>query len=117
MEALISVTEDSDEARSLLDWLRQEDDFRGRVRLSPVAPKPGHMGGISDTLTVALGSGGAVTVLAMSISVWLKHRRSDLTVEVSIGDRTVKIDGKRVKADPDSVQQLVEAAGRALVQD
>jgi hypothetical protein len=75
------------------------------------------MGGISDTLTVAVGSGGALTVLATSISVWLRHRRSDLTVEITIGDRTAKIDGKRVKADPDSVRQIVEAAGQALAQD
>jgi hypothetical protein len=112
MEAPISVTDADDELRSLLDWLRQEDDFRGRVRLSSVVPEPGHMGGISDSLSVALGSGGAVTGLAASISVWLKHRRSDLTVEISIGDRKAKIDVKRVKADPDGVRQIVEAANR-----
>jgi len=117
MDALISVVDADDELRSLLDWLRQEDDLRGRVHLTPVVAQPGHMGGISDSLSVALGSGGALTVLATSISVWLKHRRSDLTVEITVGERTAKIDGKRVKADPESVRKIVEAAGRALAQD
>ncbi|MEC3981626.1 effector-associated constant component EACC1 [Amycolatopsis sp. H20-H5] len=117
MEARVSVTEGGDELSSLLDWLRQEDELRGRVRPLSVTPELGHMGGAGDALTVALGGGGAITVLVASISVWLRNRRSDVNVEVTIGDRKVSLDVKRFKADPAGVRELVEAASQALAQD
>lgn len=81
VQARIRVTVGRDiaaEVASLSEWLGREAVFRGRVQLERQPFEPGHMGAIADTLTVALGAGGAVTVLASSVSVWLRQRRSDV---------------------------------------
>lgn len=68
---------------SLREWLGREDALRGRVRGVGPAVGAEDMGAVADTLAIALGSGGAVAVLAQSVSVWLQQRRSDVTVEVT----------------------------------
>lgn len=86
MQARIRVTAGRDiaaELASLREWLGCEAAFRGRVQVERQPIESGHMGGIADTLTLALGAGGAVTVLANSVSVWLQQRRSDVNIEVS----------------------------------
>jgi hypothetical protein len=40
------------------------------------------MGGLTEVLVVALGSGGSVTVLAKSISAYLSIQRSNITIHV-----------------------------------
>lgn len=60
----------------LSDWLRREEELRGRVRLVTPAPGPEQMGSVSDALTVASGAGGAGAVLARSLAEWLKQRTS-----------------------------------------
>lgn len=81
--------------RSLHRWLQEEDELRGRVSLLTAGPAVEEMGSLLEGLAVALGSGGAITVLAKSVSVWLTQRHSDITVEVSHGDRTVKVTANR----------------------
>ena len=96
--------------RSLLDWLRHEDELRGQVVLEQVAPRSGEMGGLADALVVALGSGGAGAVLARSLSTWLWQRRSDLKLTITAHGRTVELDASRV---PDA-QALVREIGGLL---
>ncbi|MEV0705860.1 hypothetical protein AB0I53_49275 [Saccharopolyspora sp. NPDC050389] len=99
MHARVRVTagrEQQAELRSLGEWLRQEDDLRGYVSLEQPTPAPGEMGALSEVLVVALSTGGAVTALARSVSVWLQQRHSDVTIEVSNSDRTVTLDARRV---------------------
>lgn len=79
------------ELGQLWDWLRHERELTGRVTLIPQAPGPTDLGGIVDVLTVALGSGGAAAVLAQSLSVWLKTRRSDVSVTVTTDKGTVTV--------------------------
>lgn len=117
MDALVSVTDDDEALRALLAWLKQEDELRGRVRMAPTTPAPGEMGAITDTLTVALGGGGAVTVLLTSVSSWMRSRRSDVSVEVTVGERKVALEAKRVKAGPDELRELIESATQALDPD
>jgi hypothetical protein len=58
------------------------------------------MGSVVDLLAVAVGGGGAVTVLASSLSQWLASRRSGVTVSVSSPrGRTVVLTASNV-ADP-----------------
>lgn len=114
MHATISLPGHPDDLTSLLAWLRDEDELRGHVG-QQVAPIPeGHMGATTDALTVMLGSGGAVTTLLGSIAVWLKNRRSDVTVELSLGDRKIRVDGKRIKNDRGSLEALIRNATEAL---
>jgi hypothetical protein len=96
--------------RSLLDWLRHEDELRGRVALEQATPRSGEMGGLVDALVVALGSGGAGAVLARSLSTWLQQRRSDVKVTITSHDRTVELDAARV---PDA-QALIREIGALL---
>ncbi len=85
MEARLSLSGTDnvqDELASLRQWLGDEAEFRGRVRVEQAPLQPGQMGGLVEALTVALGSGGALAVLANSVSVWLRQRRSSLTVKI-----------------------------------
>lgn len=76
----------NDELGSLRHWLGDEPEFRGRVRVVEAPLQPGRMGGLADFLSVAVASGGALTVLARSVSVWLEQRRSNLTVKIVNAD-------------------------------
>ena len=72
----------ADELYSLRQWLSGEDEFRGRIKLEQAPIQPGEMGAITDALQVALSNEGALTVLAGSVAVWLRQRRSKLTVKI-----------------------------------
>lgn len=95
----VDAREAGDELRALREWLAGEDELRGRVTLRGAPPRPGEMGAVVDLITVAVGSGGAATVLAGSLAVWLRNRRSDVTIEVreTKQGRTVKVTGNRVE--------------------
>jgi hypothetical protein len=101
MEARLSLagTDNAqDELVALRQWLTDEPEFRGRVRAGQARPQPGQMGGAVDVLTVALGSGGALAILANSVSVWLRQRRSALKVKI---------------VNPDGSSQEITASGPA----
>jgi hypothetical protein len=83
---VLGSDEPSEEVQSLCAWLTKEREFRGRVDLDAVPVRPGEMGALADVLTVAVASGGALTVLANSVSVWLQQRHSALSVEVTSPD-------------------------------
>jgi hypothetical protein len=92
------ASDTQDELGSLRAWLGDEPEFRGRVRAVEASLLPGQMGGLIDALTIALAGGGALTVLAGSVSVWLQQRRSQLTVKI---------------VNPDGSAQEITASGRA----
>lgn len=101
----MGVEGDDDEGLAeLQDWLRQEPALRGKVKAVDGVPKPGELGIVTDLLSVALGSGGAITVLAASLKAFFAQpRRSDLKVTIRTADGgTVEIDAKRV-ADVESL--------------
>lgn len=99
--------EDGDALRSLLDWLRHEDAFRGRVHVAHAPVRPGQMGGMLDVLVVALGSGGVGAALATSLSTWLRRPRgTDVKLTLTADDgRKLELDARRV---PDPVVLLRE---------
>jgi len=85
---------------SLSDWLRGEPDLAGRVRPVGTTPSPGELGSAMDALTVALGSGGALSVLATSLKVWLSQpRRTNLRLRINNADgASVELDVDRIAA-------------------
>jgi membrane-associated two-gene conflict system component 1 (EACC1) len=83
---LIGSDDPQDELSSLREWLAAESEFRGRVRLEQAPIRPGQMGGIADAVQVALDHDGALTVLAGSVAVWLRARRSKLKVKIVNSD-------------------------------
>lgn len=104
------------ELRSLFTWLGGEQELRGRVRLLETAPEPGTLGGWPEALAVALGEGGAVTVLASAVMSWIRHRTSDVTVTVTRPDGTsVTLATARIRGtDLAGLKELLEQAVEAL---
>jgi hypothetical protein len=74
------------------------------------------MGAASEIVTIALGSGatvGIVTALARSLTTWLTHRRSDITITVTRpGGESVKFTGKRVDT-AEALRRIQDLAGPA----
>lgn len=68
--------------RELAEWLRHEQELRGRVRWEHRDVADDEMGGLPEALVVALSSGGAVTVLARAAVEWVRHRTRDVTLKV-----------------------------------
>lgn len=93
---------------SLSDWLRKEPELRGRMTTHVRSPAAGEMGPVTDVVAIAVGSGGALTILATSLKTWFAQpRRSDVRIKVrSANGRTVEIDAKRVS----DVEALVRTA-------
>lgn len=111
MDIAISLEQGSaDDLDSLREWLLAEDELRGCVRRSATTPAdPGHMGPAIDALTVAVGSGGALSALAASIPLWLKSLRSDIHVVISDADGT-----RRVELDATNVTRGSELIATIL---
>jgi hypothetical protein len=82
----------------LESWLTSDFDLRGAVRRNIVQPRTGEMGAVSDVLSVALASGGAVTALAASLRVWFAQpRRSDVRLKVTTAQgETIELDARRI---------------------
>jgi outer membrane biogenesis lipoprotein LolB len=95
---------------SLADWLRGEPDLAGRVRLDAPPPRPGEMGSAVDTLMVAIGSGGVVSVLAASLKVWLAQpRRSDIRLLIQ-GEQGQKIEIEAKRVGREDIEGLLREA-------
>jgi hypothetical protein len=109
MEVRISVVGGDRQGglESLDNWLREEAGLAGLVRVAGAEPRKGELGALADTLVVAVGSGGTLSVLATSLKVWLSHpRKSDIGIRLQGNDgRTIEIDAKRV--DTDDIEALL----------
>jgi hypothetical protein len=99
MESWLSVTTAGErmQIEALQAWLAEEPEIRGRLRRVREPAEPGQLGALADILAVAVGSGGTLTVLASSLSVWLKQpRRSDVRIKVHAPNGTVaELDAQR----------------------
>ena len=83
---------------SLDGWLQGEPELAGRVRVAAPTPRKGELGALGEVLVAAVGSGGALSVLAASLYAWLSQpRQSDVRIRVE-GDNgsVVEIDADRV---------------------
>jgi len=108
---------DGEQARALWEWLVQEAELRGRVRLAEPAPVAGTMGVAHTELLIELGRSGAVlTVLVSAVVTWIRHRNSDVSCTLTRPDgTTVEVEGKRVrKLDTGELNEFVAQVARAL---
>jgi Effector Associated Constant Component 1 len=96
------------DVESLVRWLDGEAQLRGRVSARMAAPGPGEMGAGTEALIVALGSGGAVSVLIGSLSGWLRTR-PPTTIEIEDGS------GHRISISSDSMEHAQAALEQARV--
>lgn len=91
MDVEITVTGTADtrgELESLLLWLSQEQEYRGRVEFAPAAIEEGELGALQEVLLAAIAAGG-LDALGRTVGVWLQTRRSDITVSLR-ADGTVE---------------------------
>lgn len=101
--------EDTEDLTALRSWLSQEDELRGRVRSVDAPIGDGTLGALPELLTVALGAGGAGTVLASSLKTWLLTRRKTAKLTVETEGRTISLDIATVDDIAPLLQQLFEA--------
>lgn len=97
----------------LQDWLALEPELRGLISPGIAAPAEGELGAVTDVLVAAVGSGGALSVLAASLKMFLTvPRRSDLRIVVSAPDgHRVEVDAKRVGDVEALIRQVLGEAG------
>jgi hypothetical protein len=103
VQARISVIDGDGTAdlESLASWLGDEPGLSGRVRTAARTPRPGEMGALSEALLVAVGSGGAISVLATSLNGWLSRpRAAKIRIRVT-GESgvTVELDAENVSGE------------------
>ncbi|MGW7685539.1 effector-associated constant component EACC1 [Kribbella sp. NPDC054772] len=105
MDAQIRIADGStDDLPALYDWLREEDEFRGRVRVVTAPIGETELGSVPELLTVMLGAGGAGTALVASLTTWLKTRRTTAKITVVTAGRSVTLELETV----DDVKPLLE---------
>ena len=118
MDVTVTVTGSGDarDLGALGDWLRDEPELRGRVRLADKPPVPGSMGGLADALTVAVGPGAAATVFASALVTWIRHRTGSARYRLTRRDGTViEVSAEHVRGlDAAAVRQQVSDLVRAL---
>ncbi|WP_369369116.1 hypothetical protein AB5L52_45400 (plasmid) [Streptomyces sp. CG4] len=110
----------ADELRSLHAWLTDIDELRGRVGCKESPPEKGTLGPLLEALTVALGPGAAATALATTVIAWLRARRSEIHIKVTLPDRrSLELSARNV-ADLDAAalrQQVADVAVLLGAQD
>lgn len=92
----------------LYRWLRGERALSGRVTLVHDLPGEEDLGAGPGAIEVILGSGGIGVALVGPLTAWLQSRRSEVTIEVTVGDKSVKVQAKNV----DEVTPLLTEALR-----
>lgn len=111
MDAQIQVVGGtSGELAALGEWLRGEGELRSRVRTVRRPISSTELGSVPELLSVALGAGGAGTVLVSSLKTWLATRRTAVKVTVKVGDRSVTMDIQTVGEVAPILEQILKAA-------
>ncbi|MFD8807227.1 hypothetical protein [Streptomyces sp. NPDC059597] len=91
--------EAADLLRSLREWLSDDPSLRGRLGLRERPPDPGTLGPVLEAVVVALGPGGAATALATGVIAWLRSRRGEVRMKVTLENgRSLELTAKRVAA-------------------
>ncbi|MBU3066405.1 hypothetical protein KO481_33400 [Nocardia sp. NEAU-G5] len=103
---------DGEDLAALNEWLSGEEDLRGRVRgiRHPIGET--ELGSAIDVLTVALGAGGAGSVLAASLITWLKTRRTSAKITVTCARRSVTLDIRTVEDVAPLLEQILRDEDR-----
>jgi len=111
MDAEIEITGGTGgELADLSEWLGDEDELRGRVRAvrSPVGDT--ELGAVTELLAIALGAGGAGTVLASSLKTWLITRKTTAKITVKSAGRSVTLEIQTAGEVTPLLEQILKAA-------
>ncbi|MFE4208460.1 hypothetical protein ACFRSX_35410 [Streptomyces goshikiensis] len=106
----------ADQLRSLQEWLVGVEELRGRVTAEEAPPPPGKLGPVLETLVVALGPGGAVTAFSVAVLAWLRTRRGDVRIKLTLlGGRSLELTARRVSGlDAEALRRQVADMTDAL---
>ncbi|MFI5779246.1 hypothetical protein [Nocardia sp. NPDC051570] len=107
MQLDITVNSDQpvDDLISLSQWLRRESELASGVAMTRRTPSEEELGGAWDLVTVSLGSGGTVSVLAASLSAWFRNRPRTI-IKIKRGEESLEIDTNRAKDLPELLRVL-----------
>lgn len=110
MDAQIRIVDGADgDLAALGKWLQDEDELRGRIRAVHGAIGETDLGPATELLTVALGAGGAGTVLASSLKTWLMTRRTTAKITVTSSGRSVTLDIQTAGEVTPLLEQILKA--------
>ncbi len=110
MDAQIRIVGATDgDLAALGEWLQGEDELRGRIRTVHGAIGETELGPVVELLTVALGAGGAGTVLASSLTTWLLTRKTTAKIIVKSGGRSVTLDIQTADEVAPLLEQILKA--------
>ncbi len=100
---------DVDEIAALYAWLGEERELRGRVRMASTAIGGEQLGSLPEVVaSVAVGAGGAGTVLASSLVTWLKSRRTKAKITVEAAGRSVTLEIETLQDVGPLLKQLLQ---------
>ncbi len=110
MDAQIRVVGgNGEELAALGEWLQGEDELRGRIRTVHGAIGETELGPVVELVTVALGAGGAGTVLASSLKTFLLTRMTKAKITVKSGGRSVTLDIQTADEVAPLLEQILKA--------
>ena len=98
-----------EELAALSEWLQGEDELRGRVRLVRRPIGETELGSVVELLSVALGTGGAGTVLVSSLKIWLVTRMTTAKITVESAGRSVTLDIQSADEVVPLLEQILKA--------
>jgi hypothetical protein len=111
MDARIRIAGDSGgELAALGEWLQGEDELRGRIRAVRGVIGDTELGPVVEVLSIALGAGGAGSVLASSVKTWLLTRRTTAKITVEAAGRSVTLDIQTADEVTPLLEQILRAA-------
>ncbi|PJM98510.1 hypothetical protein CG740_35275 [Streptomyces sp. CB01201] len=90
--------------------MADSQELRGRVDAVERPPETGTLGPVLDALSVALGPAGAVSAFATGLIAWLRSRRGDVHIKVTLPDgSSLDLAAKRISGlDTPALQRQVE---------
>jgi Effector Associated Constant Component 1 len=95
----------------LLAWLNGDRDLRCNVRVLSSQPVSAQLGGAIESIAVSLGSSGVGVALTRVLADFVRNRRSDISVTVTRGEKTVTVDAKRVAEAKALLQEVLRDSG------
>jgi hypothetical protein len=110
MDARIWIADDTgDELALLSEWLRGEDELRGRVKIVYGPVRDTELGSLPELLSVTFGAREAGTVLASSLISWIQTRRTTTKITVESVGYSVTLDSETVGETGPLLEQILQA--------
>ncbi|MCW6008610.1 hypothetical protein K1W54_29300 [Micromonospora sp. CPCC 205371] len=105
--------------RSLFSFLEAHGQFDGLLELRSLGPDD-HLGALTDAIVVAVGSGGAISMVVAVVGSWLQRRTSTIKVSFT-NDQTgqsLELSGTRIReASTEDLQAILRDLGELLAVD